>query len=149
MWWCSCMTVSAMFLCPILPYILGFYAWIFGIWFLSLRGCSFIRKSIGYAKFMACINCKHFNPMSRKILGWDHLYRSKWFQVQSDTCLHFWICVNSSGYILYIPLKWWVVLLKSWIKTSTDQFRNSTSSSVTSSRISSVTYMAIHMIDLD
>ena len=35
-------------------------------------------------------------------------------------------------YILYIPLKWWVVFLKSWW-TSTTYFSNSTSSSVTSS----------------
>ena len=37
-------------------------------------------------------------------------------------------------YILWIPLKWWVIFLKSW--TSTDYFSNSTGSSVTSGRFS-------------
>ena len=40
------------------------------------------------------------------------------------------------GYILYTPLKWWVIFLQSW--TSTGYFSNSTGSSVTSCRLSPI-----------
>ena len=41
-----------------------------------------------------------------------------------------------SGYIPWIPLKWWVILLQSW--TSTGYFSNSASSSVSNCRFSPI-----------
>ena len=67
------------------------------------------------------------------ITGWDpSVWKSNRLHVDS-----FWLSFIKLGWILQIPLKWWVIFLQSW--TSTGYFSNSTSSSVTNCRFSPIT----------